>query len=99
MARFRLKDKHYLHVLPETEWEQKELDQVTGKQARKVYLVPRYLDPDDPSDCNYPGEIIVATKEDKAWPRDIIMKGPPTADMEPIDDESIVILKKMSFSH
>jgi hypothetical protein len=40
MARFRLKDKHYLHVLPGTEWEQKELDQVTGKQARKVYLVP-----------------------------------------------------------
>jgi hypothetical protein len=89
MARFRLTGKHYLKVSdPPCEWEQKEWNQTTGKQARKVYPVPMYLDPDNPGDCNYPGEIIVATKREAAYPRDIIFIGLPTTEMEPLDPEA-----------
>ena len=61
MARWRLQGPHYLMTDPPAEWESKETDRNTGRQARKVYKVGRYLDPKDPSDCNYPelGEIIV----------------------------------------
>lgn len=55
-----------------------------------------YLDPDDPSLCNYPGEIIVSTKEDPAFPKDIVFVGKPSFDMEPIDDEAHTILAKMT---
>jgi hypothetical protein len=88
MARFRLTGKHYLHTVPGTEWEQKEVDATTGRQAIRRYPVPLHLDPDNPADHNYPGEIIVSTKADRAHPRDIVFKGPPTPDMEPIDEEA-----------
>lgn len=90
MARWRLRIPHYLNVLPETEWEQKETDLLTGKQARKVYKVPMYLDPKDPTDCNYPGEIIVC-HDGKGQPRDKVFVGPPTPDMEPLDAEAEAI--------
>ena len=95
MARFRLKGKHYLKV-PGTEWEQKETSQETGKQARKVYPVPRFLDPDDPGDWNFRDipEITVSTKEDPKYPRDIIFIGKPTPDMEPLDDEAVAMFKR-----
>lgn len=86
MARWRLKDKHYLSC-PGTEWEQKEVDLNTGKQARKVYTVPRHLDPDSPDDQNYRGEIIVC-HDGKGQDRDIVFIGDPTADMEPLDEEA-----------
>lgn len=92
MARYRLTAKHYLTV-PGTEWEQKETNQSTGKQERRVYKVPRYLDPDDYADCNYPGECIVADKADPAFPRDIIFTGPPTVDMVGLDDEAMAKVK------
>lgn len=87
MARYRLKGKHYLKIAG-TEWEQIEVDLNTGKQARKRYPVPAYLDPEDPSNCNYPGEIIVASKASTAFPRDYVFAGPPTLDMEPLDEEA-----------
>lgn len=88
MARFRLKGKHYLNV-PGTEWEQEETPLGKGgKTLRKRYHVPTYFDPEDQSDQNYPGEIIVATEASKQYPKDIIFAGPPTADMEPLDDEA-----------
>lgn len=89
MARWRLTAAHYLNV-PGTEYEYKETDRNTGKQARKVFLVPALLNPDDPSDCNYPGEIIVCV-EGKGQGRDIVFTGPPTPDMEPLDDEAEAI--------
>lgn len=95
MARFRLKAKHYLNV-PGTEWEQKETDQATGKQVRKVYEVPLYLDPEDPSSHNYPGEVIVATVKDKAFPRDIIFVPPCSVDMEPLDEEAEAMWKEIA---
>jgi hypothetical protein len=91
MARFRLKDKHYLNV-PGTEWEQSETSQATGKQARKRYKTPLYLDPDQAADQNYPGEIIVTTKADPRYPRDILFEGLPTVDMEPLDEEATKLI-------
>lgn len=84
--RWRLTAQHYLNV-PGTEWEQKETDRNTGKQARKVFAVPALLNPDDPSDQNYPGEIVVC-HEGKGQGRDITFIGDPTPDMEPLDDEA-----------
>jgi hypothetical protein len=92
MARWKLTDSHYLAV-PGTEWEYKEQNRETGRQARKVYEVPLYLNPKDAADWNYPRDeaIIVANKFDPAYPRDIIFHGRPTADMEPLDDEAQAI--------
>ena len=93
MARFRLKEKHYILTDPPEEWEQKETDQQTGRQGTKRYKVPRFLDPGDPSHWTGPGEIIVSTKLSPQFPRDIIFEGPPTPDMEPLDDEAIELLR------
>lgn len=87
MARWKLLQPHYLNV-PGTEWEYKETDRTTGRQARKVFQVPLFLHPDDPADQNYPGEIIVGYKPQG---RDIVFVGPPTPDMEPLDEEAQAI--------
>jgi hypothetical protein len=94
MARWKLKDGHYLNV-PGIEWEYKESDRETGRQARKIYEVPLYLNPRNREDWNYPQDeaIIVANKFDKAHPRDHVFVGEPTPDMEPIDDEAEAITK------
>lgn len=97
MARWRLMGKHYLNV-PSTEadsslgkWEYKETSKETGKQARKVFNVPTYLNPEDGADCNYPGEIIVSHTYSAQYHKDIIFVGAPTPEMEPIDDEASAI--------
>ena len=89
MARWRLTQPHYLQV-PGTEWEYKETDRETNRQARKVYEVPLYLDPRDAADWNYRSEeaIIVSNKFNPAFRRDVVFTGPPTPDMEPLDDEA-----------
>jgi hypothetical protein len=89
MARWSLKDSHYLSV-PGTEWEYIESDRESGRRARKVYEVPVYLNPKTPSDWNYPSEqlVVVADKYDPKHPRDIVFTGPPTPDMEPMDEEA-----------
>ena len=91
MARWRLTDKHYLPV-EGTEWEYIETDQETGRRARKIYEVPKFLDPKNPADFNYPGEIIVSHKPHG---RDYIFKGDPTADMEPLDEEATEISNRL----
>lgn len=87
MARWKLTSAHYLNV-PGTEWEYKEVSRETGRQVRKIYEVPLYLDPKDPGDHNYPDEIIV-TNGGTRQPRDIKFVGKPTPEMEPIDEEAI----------
>lgn len=91
MARWRLINAHYLNTVEGVEWEYKETDRSTGKMGRKIFNVPLYMDPRDPADHNYPGEIIVATKSDKAFPKDIVIIGEPTPDMEAIDEEAEAI--------
>lgn len=92
MARWKLTDAHYLAV-EGTEWEYKEQNRETGRQARKVYEVPLHLDPKNPADHNYPRDeaIIVTNKFDAAYTRDYVFRGPPTPDMEPLDDEAQAI--------
>lgn len=97
MARWRLQAAHYL-ACPGTEWEYKETDQASGRQARKIYSVPRYLNPNDVGECNYPRGIedyeepcIVVCYEGKGKPKDIVFMGEPTPDMAPLDDEAIAI--------
>jgi len=97
MARWRLMSSHYVNVeqLPDgtkIEWEHKETARESGRTVRKLYPVPMLLDPKDAADHNYPGEIIVANKFDRAYPNDIILIGDPTDEMEPLDDEAEAIL-------
>src|SRR5262245_52055330 len=95
MARWRLTQPQYPAVAG-TEWEYKKSDRETGRQTRKVYEVPLYLDPKDAADWNYRSDesIIVTNKFDPAFRRDIVFVGPPTPDMEPIDDEAKAISQK-----
>jgi|SRR5215470_4687491 len=92
MARWALKDKHYLNV-PGTEWEYKETDRDTGRQRRMVLAVPLYLDPKDNADWNDKVNemIVVSNKFDPAHPHDHVFIGNPTPDMEPLDDEAHAI--------
>lgn len=94
MARWRLAAPHYLNT-PGTGWEYKENNRTTGKPMRKVFPVPQYLNPDDPSDWNIvrgkdDGEIIVC-HEGKGDDKDIVFVGDPTPDMIPIDEEAKTI--------
>jgi len=94
MARWKLNGKHYLRTIPPTEYEYKETNEDTGRQARKVFEVPLELDPNSPRDCNYPGEIIVC-HEGKGERRDITFRGPPSPEMEPLDAEAEAITAEM----
>lgn len=92
MARWRLLNPHYLNILdPDTgtptEWQYSETDRTSGKARRKTYHVPQLLDPKDPSLWNF-GDNIVVCQEDKGMPKDIVFFGPPTPDMEPMDEEA-----------
>jgi hypothetical protein len=96
--RWRLTLAHYLQIdyLPDgtkVEWEHKETSRESGRAVRKLFAVPMFLDPKDPADHNYPGEIIVA-HEVEGCPnlqRDYIFKGPPTQEMEPLNSEAQAI--------
>lgn len=96
--RWRLTAEHHLNVaeLPDgtrVEWEHKETARETGRTVRKLYPVPMYLNPKDPSDHNYPGEIIVAHKVEGCHNlrQDYIFNSPPTPEMEPLNDEAEAI--------
>jgi hypothetical protein len=96
--RWRLTAEHHLNVaeLPDgtrVEWEHKETARESGRTVRKLYPVPMYLNPKDPADHNYPGEIIVAHKVDGCHnhPKDYVFSSPPTPEMEPLNDEAQAI--------
>lgn len=90
LARWRLTGPHYINAYyPDMEdkqssWEYTQLND-KGRQIRKRYKVPMYLDPKDPTCYNYPGEIIVANMENGL---DIVMEGKPTMEMEPLNEEA-----------
>ena len=92
MARWRLQTAHYLNTDPATEYTYTEVSRETGRQHRQTVKVPRLLEPKDPADCNYPDEIIVCDGNNPQR-HDIIFVGPPTPDMEPLDDEAKKITK------
>lgn len=96
--RWSLRNPHYLNVEPladgtKIEWEHKETNTANGRMVRKLFAVPMMLDPKEPADCNYPGEIIVAHAVDDArnQPLDYIFHGEPTPEMEPMNAEAQAI--------
>lgn len=96
--RWRLMSAHYLKVeeLPDgtrIEWEHKETNRTNGRTIRRLYSVPMLLEPKDPADHNYPGEIIVAHRVDGASnvSQDIIFHGEPTQEMEPLNEAAQAI--------
>ena len=93
MARWKLTEPHYLNVLHD-EWESKETNQETGRQAIKRYKVPRYLNPESSADFNYKDEGIIVCWPGKGQPKDIEFEGPPTPSMEALDDEAKAISDK-----
>ncbi len=99
MARWKLRNPHYLNV-PGTEYDYKETSELTGKSKRVIFEVPCLLNTNDQSDFNYPElhAIIVAHEGTKHEPRDIIFVGPPTPEMEPLDDEAQAISDSLAAS-
>jgi hypothetical protein len=98
MARWKLMTNHYLNVEDKTFWEQVEIDRTTGKQRRKQYPVPRFLDINDPGDWTSKlssdnGEIIVHDGGSHQ-PTDLRFFGEPTPDMSPLDKEAEAISKR-----
>ncbi len=96
--RWRLIAPHYLNIAcyqdgTKIEWEHKETNAINGRAVRKLFPVPLMLNPEDPNDFNYPGEIIVAQAAEGAHPlrQDYIFTGPPTRDMEPLNAEAEAI--------
>lgn len=87
--RWRLQEPHYLNV-PGTEWDHRETSQTTRKQITKHVKVPLLLDPKEPSDWNYPEEVIVAHAVEGCHNlrADIIFEGSPTMAMEPLNEEA-----------
>jgi hypothetical protein len=100
--RWRLINAHYLKIktFPDgtpCEWEYKEADRTTGRQARKLFAVPALLNPLDQADCNYPGELIVAHAVEgvRNLRPDYIFEGDPTPEMEPLNEEAEAISDSM----
>jgi len=99
MARWKLACAHYLNVGSDSEWEYVESSGgKKGKQNRKRFIVPRFVDPRDPSDwtrswgrdADADGEVVVCY-EGKGDSTDIVFQGDPTPDMIPVDDEARAI--------
>ena len=86
MARWKLMKPHYLNTV-DNEWEYRETSRNSGRQAAKRFKVPRYFDPEDPSDCDRNGECIVS-HEGKGMRGDHIFFGDPTPEMLPLDAEA-----------
>jgi hypothetical protein len=101
MARWKLTEPHYLNV-PSERWELTTNDVRTGKPVRKMFRVPKHLDPRLEDDWNVringmDGEIHVCL-EGKGNPGDIVFEGNPTPGMLPLDDEAREISGKFDWT-
>lgn len=99
MARWRLTGPHYLNV-PGTEWEYSEITR-DGKQSRKRFAVPTYLDPASPPtmrDPNGRNDEIIVCHVGKGQPNDVEFEGDPSPDMIPLDDEAKAISQRLAES-
>jgi hypothetical protein len=96
MARWQLRHNHYLPV-EGVFYEHVETANSTGESVRMRYPVPRYLDITDPKCWTefihgpdgkpVDGKVVICNGVG-AKGRDIIYKGDPTPDMDPLDDEA-----------
>lgn len=99
MARWRVTAKHYINAKQygeDTTWVREETNRDTGRAFRRTFTVPLYIDPEDPGCINRNLGFCVVATEGKEMPGDIILLGPPTPDMEPLDDEAKEITKAES---
>lgn len=99
MARWRVTAKHYINAKQygeDTTWVREETNRDTGRAFRRTFTVPLYIDPEDPGCINRNLGFCVVATEGKEMPGDIILLGPPTPDMEPLDDEAREITKAES---
>lgn len=109
MARWKLTEGHYIIAERDgsrPEWEYKEISRSTGREIRKKFPVPMYLDPRIEEDWNYRedrGEEIsgiIVTDGSNSKPKDILLiknaKGqlPITPGMDPLDDEARALSAK-----
>lgn len=89
MARWRLRVAHYLNGHPPdmdiVEWEYKETNRTNGREMRKRYKVPFYMD-----------EGTIVCHEGKGQPDDTVFEGEPGPDMDPIDAEAKAISAKLA---
>ncbi len=105
MARWKLTEPHYLSV-PTERWEHTTSDSRTGKPIRKMFRVPKHLDPRLEDDWNVringmDGEIHVCYegKDDPRYPdRAIVFEGNPTPGMLPLDVEAKEISDQFSWT-
>jgi len=91
MARWKVTAKHYIHATQygqPTEWERQETNTDTGRLFRKAYKVPLYIDPEDKFCVNKHEGFCVVARPGSEKPGDILFEGPPTMDMEPLDEEA-----------
>lgn len=94
MARWRVTAKHYINARQfgePTQWVREETNRDTGRAFRRTFSVPLYIDPEDPICINKNVGYCVVATEGTEMPGDIILDGPPTPDMEPLDDEARTI--------
>lgn len=99
MARWRVTAKHYINAKQfgeDTTWVREETNRDTGRAFRRTFAVPLYIDPEDPICINKNIGFCVVATEGSEMPGDIIILGPPTPDMEPLDDEAKAITKAES---
>ena len=107
MARWKLATSHYLNTVKPVKWRYQETDRSTGENLEKEFIVPRFLDINDPrcwsnrlvagaqiggSATNMGAEgEIIVCQPGKGLPGDIEFLGDPTPDMIPMDEESEAI--------
>lgn len=99
MARWRVTAKHYINAKQfgeDTTWVREETNRDTGRAFRRTFAVPLYIDPEDPICINRNTGFCVVATEGSEMPGDIIILGPPTPDMEPLDGEAGAITKTES---
>lgn len=99
MARWRVTAKHYINAKQfgeDTTWVREETNRDTGRAFRRTFAVPLYIDPEDPICINRNTGYCVVATEGAEQPGDIIILGPPTPDMEPLDDKAKAITKSES---
>lgn len=99
MARWRVTAKHYINAKQfgeDTTWVREETNRDTGRAFRRTFVVPLYIDPEDPICINKNTGYCVVATDGAEMPGDIIILGPPTPDMEPLDDDARAITKAES---
>lgn len=97
MARWRLRQPHYLNTVKPAIWRHEEQSQASGEKHEQDYIVPRYLDPGDPKQMSRDGEVVVCLKgkgEKGDW--EVADETSVTPDMDPIDEEAQEISDRLA---